>query len=210
MNKVTRISLIIISSFLLVFFCYKLYLNITLIELAGPYDFEKAIIQEKTVGDQKIITEKVLGLTMKIPSDWEYEKYDDGLVFRDPKINVKSLLAEHENWTQGCAFAFNIDQRGLSSQRSWYDEELQRLLLSKENGLSCDYGHYCELVNYNGLEGIKDIYKLKPKFDGELDSVFIKLVDTKNRRVYQVETYFTTQVPECEGQINNFLNNLEI
>lgn len=210
MNKVTRISLIIISSFLLVFFCYKLYLNITLIELAGAYNFEKANIQERVVGDQKVLTEKNLGLTMKIPKNWEYERYYNGLVFRDSKMNVKSPLIENEDWTQGCTLAFFIDQRGLSSQRSWYDDELQTLFFSKKNGPPCDYGHYCELVNYNGLEGIKDIYKLKPKFDGELDSVFIKLVDTKNRRVYQVETYFTTQVPECEGQINNFLNNLEI
>ena len=107
MNNATRVTLIVVLSFLLVFFCYKLYLNLTLVEKPGFYDFEKSNIQEKIVGNKKVLTEKNLGITMQIPNDWEYEykSITNGFVANDPAINVEFPLRDFRDWTKGCSIS---------------------------------------------------------------------------------------------------------
>lgn len=212
MNKITRISLIIISSLLLVFFCYKLYLNITLIEKPGAYNFEKANIQERVVGDQKVLTEKNLGLTMKIPKNWEYEKYDDGLIMSDPATNVEFPIRDYKDWTQGCIIGFWVKNDGEYNENISIFERESYIINSFEKGDQdyCSY-QYCEIIDVKGMKTLKGSSEFKTTdFDGRIQDIYITILDDKNRRIYLISSLFSTQVPECEEHFNDFINNLEI
>ncbi len=210
MNRNLKKAIIIILSLLLIFFYYKLYLNLTLIEKPGYYDFERSNIQEKIVGDKKVLTEKNLGITMQIPKDWEYEKYWDGLVVKDPDLNVESVIKDYNDWTQGCSLAFFIEQKGVFSENFWYDDEKQRLNALKQGQDACIYDS-CEFMQINEMDGLKDIYELEGiNFDGKIEHVFLTFFDTEKERLYRVESFFSTQVPECQEHLNDFINNLEI
>jgi len=37
----------------------------------------------------------------------------------------------------------------------------------------------------------------------------ITLFDDNNRRVYKINSLLSTQIPECEEHLNNFINSLE-
>jgi hypothetical protein len=210
MNRNLKKAIIIILSLLLIFFCYKLYLNLTLIEKPGYYDFERSNIQEKIVDDKKILTEKNLGITMQIPKNWEYEKYWDGLVVKDPDLNVESLITDSKNWTKGCSLAFFTEQKGVFSENSWYDDERQRLSALKQGQDACIYDR-CEFIQINEMEGLKDVYELEEiNFDGKIEHVFLTFFDVKKKRLYKIESFLSTQVPECREHLNDFINNLEI
>ncbi len=207
MNNTIRITLIVILSFLLVFFCYKLYLNLTLIEKSGYYDFERANIKEEIVGDKKIITEKNLGVKMEIPKDWGYEKYYNGINFIDPNINVEYVLQDFRDWASGCLITYYVN-KGEEN----YNQDFNRLVTVKEGDKDfCPRGNDCEIVSINGVEGLKSIKKFEDlkDFDGTLENVYITLLDSENNRVHIIETFISSQVPECQEHLNNFINSLE-
>lgn len=211
MNNILRVTLIIISSVLLVFFCYKLYLNLTLIEKPGFYDFERSNIQEKIVGDKKILTEKNLEVKMAIPKDWEYKKYYDGINFFDPNINVDNVLKHFKDWSQGCFITYSTD-KGQDNYFTQYDSNLNDLMVVKEGDKSfCPKDDDCEVISIRGLEGLKSARKFEglDNFDGYLEDVYITILDTKNKRVHIIETFLSTQVPECQEHLNDFINSLE-
>ena len=207
MNNATRVTLIVVLSFLLVFFCYKLYLNLTLVEKPGFYDFEKSNIQKKIIGDKKVLTEKNLGITMQIPKDWEYETYNEGMNFVDPSMNVEYILEDFRDWKSGCLISYYVNKG-----EDTYDYDLNRLSAVKEGDKDFCPREDCEVINFNGMEALKSIknYENLKDFNGELKNIYITILDPKVKRVHTIETFLSTQVPECQEHLNNFINNLEI
>ena len=214
MNNILRVTLIIISSVLLVFFCYKLYLNLTLIEKPGFYDFERSNIQEKIVGDKKILTEKNLGVKMEIPKDWEYEKSEQTIIFGTPGLDIKDILKNFNEWKQGCLVGFSVSNDYVQKFEngevlSTYDDESNRIKYFKEGDEDyCDFD-YCEVINMNGIEGLEQTREFS---HGTLEGgkyKYITLLDDKNRRFYTIDTYLSEQIPECQEHLNNFVNSLE-
>jgi len=211
MTKKTKKILIGILSLLLIYFGYELYLNLTLIEKPGYYDFERSNIQEKIVDDKKVLTEKNLGITMQIPKDWEYEKYWDGLVVKDPDLNVESVIKDYNDWTQGCSIGISVSNDKNMNGVSTFDDDFNKLKFFEDGDDGyCDFDH-CEIIEISKIKALKEIKELKPEgFDGELKYIFIEIPDNKTKRVYRMESFLSTQVPECQEHLNDFINNLEI
>jgi len=214
MTKKTKKILIGILSLLLIYFGYKLYLNLTLVEKPGYYDFERSNIQEKIVNDKKVLTEKNLGITMQIPKDWEYEyKLTMGsFIASDPATNVKFLLRDFREWTKGCTIGLAVENDGIFGDNiSIFEDEFNRMNYFKEGDQSyCDY-HHCEVFDIRGNEVWKGVREFEEtNFDGDIQHVFIAILDNKKRRIYRINSLLSTQVPECQEHLNDFINNLEI
>lgn len=208
MKKFYKILLVIV---LLLLVAYKLYSNSKAVDTPGLYDFEKGDIQERIVDDKKIISEENLGVEVQIPKDWEYEKYYDGIEFKDPDIDVEFVLRDYRDWSKGCFIDFSVSSKGSDKEYSEYDAELNELTLFKTDSNHFCHTDICEVVNINGMDGLKMVHK----FDGEnfttpLESILFEIFDLKNKRVYKIESLISSQVPECEEYFNNFLNDLEI
>jgi len=193
--KKILIGLIII---LVVYFGYELYLKYTA-EQPGFYDFENGIIQEQIEGDMKIITEEGLGLTMRVPSDWEYEAGYGYATLKDSYINVDNPLRDFRDWTEGCSIELSVENDEIINGISTFDE-----VLKNKNESSCDYD-YCELINIDENEGIKKVQD----FDGDVQYVDITILSINDRRIYRINSFLSPQVPECEEHLNNFINSLE-
>jgi len=55
----------------------------------------------------------------------------------------------------------------------------------------------CEPIEVDGKKGIKQSLKVVFKSGNVLNHVFIKIPDTKNRRIYTIESILSSQIEEC-------------
>ncbi|MDD4358904.1 MAG: hypothetical protein PHY30_03770, partial [Candidatus Pacebacteria bacterium] len=137
-----------------------------------------------------------------------YEKYYDGINFIDPSINVKYILQDFRDWTSGCLITYYVNKG-----EDEYSYDYNNLMAVKEGDKDfCPMGNNCEVIINNGMEGLKSIREFEnlKNFDGSLKDIYITLLDEKNKRVHTIETYLSTQVPECQEHLNNFINSLEV
>ena len=179
-------------------------------EKLGYYDFEKSNFKETIVNDNKIIEEKKLGLKMTIPKDWESDN-EQGmgiLLLRDPKINVESPLKDFKDWTQGCVIGMFVSSDKNLNGESSFDEDNNRIKHFEDRDCLFDS---CSIMKVNNISALKEIKEVKfEEFNIELQHVFIEIPNIKKRRIYKVEALLSSQVPECQEHLDNFLNSLEI
>jgi len=207
--KTTKKILITIILILVVYFGFQLYLN-SVVDQQGYYDFENGIIQEQINGDVKVVEEKSLGLKMEVPSDWEKELVYMGLILQDPYINVKTPLRDFRDWTEGCSIGISVENDETINGISTFGQEYEKMeYIGNGDSDYCD-NDYCEIVKIKGQDSLKDVFVLE---DDELkitvQDVMITLFDDNNRRVYKINSLLSTQIPECEEHLNNFINSLE-
>ncbi len=221
MTKKTKKILIGTLSLLLIYFGYELYLNLTLTDMEKEarkykYYFDNVNIQETIVGDKKVLIDKKLGITMQIPKNWEYNADFGYLLLKDPAMDVEFPLKDFREWTKGCSIGISALSDMKGSDFSNFDYEYNRIKTVKEGdtAICSNYGH-CEIVKIKELDVLKETMKLvdygeEEDFDGKTQYIFLDFLDNKKRVVYSAEAMLSTQVPECQEHLNDFINNLEI
>jgi len=209
MEKNTKKILIGLIIVLVVYFGYELYLKYT-VEESGYYDFENGIIQERVNGDVKVIEEKSLGLKMEVPSDWEYQAGYGYATIKDPTVNVDSFLRDFRDWTEGCSIGMSVERDENINDISTFDEEVKRIEEIKNEAEK--YCHYdvCETFKKGENTSLREIFTLEDKeLQINFQELNITILDKSNRRIYRINSFLSTQVPECEEDLNNFINSLE-
>jgi hypothetical protein len=209
MNKATKNVILVILSILVIYFGYQLYTELARQNEPGNYNFEeRGKITQKIVNGKKVLKETRIGIQMEIPEYCEYEKAWDGLHFIDSNINVESVIRDFDDWTKGCTLKISMaDDRKIDGV-STFDEDLQLINFEREDSDFCSFDS-CEPIEVDGKKGIKQSLKVVFKSGNVLNHVFIKIPDTKNRRIYTIESILSSQIEECRDHLDDFIQSLK-
>ena len=210
-NKISIFLIYLSIVILLVFLSCKYYFSEE--QNIGYYDFEEANMQEEIVDRNRIIKEKNLNITMQIPEDWEYEIFRTSLIVKDPKMNVESPLKDFKEWTQGCSVRVYVEEDFTfeGEKNSIFEDEVERFNNLKTGNSAFLKGNSFDFLSLNGEEVLIERKEFEEvDFDGDIMFNYITILDKKNRRIYEVSSLLSTQVPQCEEYFNQFVNNLKI
>ena len=213
MKKIVKISIFIAVLALiglLVFLGYK-YIEQKSETESDYYDFKEGNIKEEIIGELKTLKEEKMGITMTVPVTWEKRLVPMGLILEDPETDVENRLMYFREWTQGCVIGLSVENDTIFNGFSIFNVEKQKKEFLKQGNTDyCDQ-KYCEIVKIGDNEIVKGSFVLEDKdLNISVQEVTYVLLDDKKRRIVRINTFFSTQVPECEEHLNYFINNLKI
>jgi len=211
MKNRTKISIFGIALIgLLVFLGYK-YIEQKSETESDYYDFKEGNIKEEIVGESKILKEEKIGITMTVPVTWEKRLVPMGLILEDPETDVENRLMYFREWTQGCVIGLSVENDTIFNGFSIFNVEKQKKEFLKQGNTDyCDQ-KYCEIVKIGDKEMAKGFFLLEDKdLNISVQEVTYTFLDDKKKRIIRINTFFSTQVPECEEHLNYFINNLKI
>jgi len=142
---------------------------------------------------------------MRVPSDWEYQAGYGYAILKDPNINVENSLRDFKEWTKGCSsIEISVENDQIISGISNFNEMLEEQESFEDGDNNICGLNYCEIMNIQSGRGVKKIQD----FDGDVQYIDITILGN-NRKVLRINTLLSTQVPECENYLNDFINSLE-